>query len=109
MLAESLCDHSFQAPYIPPTEFIFAFGAGLLTLITPCVLPVLPIVLASSIRSHKHGPLALGMSLVFVSLGILVAVFGSSIGLDADGLVAQIIGQVLTSTFVRVTDTLNAA
>ncbi len=67
-------------------EFIFAYGAGLLTLINPCVLPVLPIVLASSIRSHKHGALALalGMSIAFVGLGMLVAVFGSSIGLDAD-------------------------
>ena len=67
-------------------EFIFAYGAGLLTLINPCVLPVLPIVLASSIRSHKHGPLALaaGMSIVFVALGILVASFGSSVGLDAE-------------------------
>ena len=67
-------------------EFVFAYGAGLLTLINPCVLPVLPIVLASSLRSHKHGPLALalGMSIVFVALGMLVAVFGSSIGLDAD-------------------------
>lgn len=67
-------------------EFVFAYGAGLLTLINPCVLPVLPIVLASSIRAHKHGPLALalGMSIVFVALGMLVAVFGSTIGLDAD-------------------------
>ncbi len=67
-------------------EFVFAYGAGLLTLINPCVLPVLPIVLASSIRSHKHGPLALalGMSLVFVGLGMLVAVFGQSVGLDAE-------------------------
>jgi len=67
-------------------EFVFAYGAGLLTLVNPCVLPVLPIVLASSIRSHKHGPLALalGMSIVFVTLGILVATLGSSVGLDAD-------------------------
>lgn len=67
-------------------EFVFAYGAGLLTLINPCVLPVLPIVLASSIRTHKHGPLALalGMSLVFVTLGIVIAVFGSSVGLDAE-------------------------
>jgi len=80
-------------------EFAFAYGAGLLTLINPCVLPVLPIVLASSIRSHKHGPLALalGMSIVFVALGILVATFGSSVGLDADR-VSQI-GAVMMLAF----------
>lgn len=67
-------------------EFIFGYGAGLLTLINPCVLPVLPIVLASALQSHKHGPLALatGMSVTFVLLGVGLAVFGSSIGLDPE-------------------------
>jgi len=67
-------------------EFVFGYGAGLLTLINPCVLPVLPIVLASAVQNHKHGPLALaaGMSLTFVTLGVLVATLGSSIGLDAE-------------------------
>ena len=67
-------------------EFLLGYGAGLLTLINPCVLPVLPIVLASALQSHKHGPLVLaaGMSLTFVILGVGVATLGSSIGLDAD-------------------------
>ena len=67
-------------------EFLLGYGAGLLTLINPCVLPVLPIVLASALQNHKHGPLALaaGMSLTFVILGVGVATLGSSIGLDAD-------------------------
>ncbi|OUS07783.1 cytochrome C biogenesis protein CcdA [Rhodobacterales bacterium 52_120_T64] len=67
-------------------EFLLGYGAGLLTLINPCVLPVLPIVLASALQNHKHGPLALaaGMSLTFVILGVGVATLGASIGLDAD-------------------------
>lgn len=67
-------------------ELIFAYIAGLLTLINPCVLPVLPIVLASAAQGHKHGPLALatGMSVSFVTLGLLVTAFGPAIGLDAD-------------------------
>ena len=67
-------------------EFILGYGAGLLTLINPCVLPVLPIVLASAVQNHRHGPLALaaGMSLTFVLLGVGVATLGSRIGLDAD-------------------------
>jgi cytochrome c biogenesis protein CcdA len=57
-----------------------------LTLINPCVLPVLPIVLASALQNHKHGPLALaaGMSLTFVILGVGVATLGASIGLDVE-------------------------
>ncbi|MFM7444632.1 MAG: cytochrome c biogenesis CcdA family protein, partial [Tabrizicola sp.] len=67
-------------------ELIFAYIAGLLTLINPCVLPVLPIVLASAAQGHRHGPLALaaGMSASFVILGLLVTAFGPAIGLDAD-------------------------
>ena len=43
-------------------DLIFGYLAGLLTLIIPCVLPVLPIVLAGSLRADRLAPLALGMS-----------------------------------------------
>ena len=67
-------------------ELVFAYAAGLLTLINPCVLPVLPIVLATSLQASRHGPLAIaaGMSLSFVVLGILVTAFGHAIGLTVD-------------------------
>ena len=67
-------------------EFVFAYGAGLLTLINPCVLPVLPVVLASSLQAGRHGPVALaaGMSVSFVSLGLGVSVLGRSFGLTPD-------------------------
>ena len=43
---------------------------GLLTLINPCVLPVLPIVLATSLQADRRAPLALaaGMSVSFEPL-----------------------------------------
>lgn len=73
-------------PYVPSMEFIFAYGAGLLTLINPCVLPILPIVLATSLQASKHGPLAIasGMSLTFVVLGMLVTVAGRSLGITTE-------------------------
>ena len=40
-------------------ELFLGFLAGALTLINPCVLPVLPIVLASALQSGRHGPLAI--------------------------------------------------
>jgi len=69
-------------------ELIFAYAAGLLTLINPCVLPVLPIVLVSALNASKAGPVALaaGMSLSFVVFGVLVTAFGASIGLTQDRL-----------------------
>ena len=67
-------------------EFVFAYIAGLLTLINPCVLPVLPIALASSLGRHRLGPLALvaGMSLAFTVLGVGVASAGPALGLSVD-------------------------
>jgi len=67
-------------------ELVFAYLAGLLTLINPCVLPVLPIVLGSAVQANRHGPLALaaGMGLSFVVLGLSVALLGQSIGLTEE-------------------------
>ena len=67
---------------------ILAYLAGVLTLINPCVLPVLPIVLASALHQHRLGPvaLALGMVASFATLGFTVAAFGQAIGLTDDRL-----------------------
>lgn len=64
-------------------ELVFGYFAGLLTLINPCVLPVLPIVLATALQAGRMGPLALaaGMSVSFVALGLLVAVGGRALGI----------------------------
>ncbi len=80
-------------------ELVFAYGAGLLTLINPCVLPVLPIVLAGSLQASRYGPLALagGMSLSFVALGLTVAVAGRAVGIH-EGHIANA-GAVLMIAF----------
>lgn len=67
-------------------ELLLAFVAGLLTLINPCVLPVLPIVLASAMQAGRYGPLAIaaGMCLSFVTLGMLISTVGYSIGLTEE-------------------------
>lgn len=77
-------------------ELVFAYLAGLLTLINPCVLPVLPIVLASSLHRDRRAPLALaaGLSLSFVVLGLGVTALGPALGLDTDT-VAQIAALVM--------------
>ncbi len=45
-------------------ELLLAYIAGLLTLVNPCVLPVLPIVLAASLQADRRGPLALAAGLI---------------------------------------------
>ena len=67
---------------------ILALVAGILSILSPCVLPILPIVLGTAASSHRQGPLALaaGLSISFVAIGLFLATAGHSIGLDADGL-----------------------
>ena len=49
-----------------------AFLAGLLTSLSPCVLPVLPLVMGGALATHRLGPLALcvGLGLTFSVLGV---------------------------------------
>jgi len=63
-----------------------AFTAGVLSVLSPCVLPILPIVLGAAASDRKAGPVALaaGLSISFVSVGLFVATIGYSLGLDAD-------------------------
>ena len=63
-----------------------AFLAGLLSILSPCVLPLLPIVLGSAAAEHRLAPLALagGVALSFVAIGLVIATIGFAIGLDAD-------------------------
>lgn len=67
---------------------ILAFVAGILSILSPCVLPILPIVLGTAASTHRRGPLALaaGLSLSFVAIGLFLATAGHSVGLDADRL-----------------------
>ena len=67
-------------------ELVFGYIAGLLTLINPCVLPILPIVLATALQAGRAGPLALagGMSVSFVALGLLVATAGQALGITEE-------------------------
>ena len=65
---------------------VLSFIAGVLSILSPCVLPLLPIVLGAAASEQKWGPAALatGLSISFVAIGLFVATIGFSIGLDAD-------------------------
>lgn len=55
-------------------DFILAYGAGLLTLINPCVLPLLPLIAAGAVSRHPLGPVAMALGLMasFTVAGISV-------------------------------------
>lgn len=60
--------------------------AGVLSTLSPCVLPLLPLVLGGAASEHRFGPLALaaGLTLSFTAIGMFVATIGYGIGLEAD-------------------------
>lgn len=62
-----------------------AFLAGLLSTLSPCVLPLIPLVLGAALTEHKLGPAALaaGLAISFTTVGLFVATIGFAIGLDA--------------------------
>ncbi|MEM1272397.1 MAG: cytochrome c biogenesis CcdA family protein [Pseudomonadota bacterium] len=82
-------------------ELFFAFAAGTLTLINPCVLPVLPIVLAGALNSSRFGPMALaaGMGVSFVVLGLTLAAAGQAIRIGGEVVEVSSIAAVLMIGF----------
>jgi cytochrome c biogenesis protein CcdA len=66
-------------------SLLLALIAGILSVLSPCVLPLLPIVLGTAVSEHRLGPAALaaGLALSFAAIGLFVATVGFAIGLDA--------------------------
>ena len=63
-----------------------AFLAGLLSILSPCVLPLVPIVLGAAVAAHPLGAVALaaGLAISFSGLGLFLALAGFALGLDTD-------------------------
>jgi cytochrome c-type biogenesis protein len=63
-----------------------ALLAGLLSSLSPCVLPLVPIAIGTALGQHRFGPVALaaGLALSFVIIGLFVATIGFAAGLDQD-------------------------
>ena len=65
-------------------SLVLSFAAGALSTLSPCVLPILPIVLFGVLEKHAWGPVALaaGLSVSFAAVGIAIASIGFNVGLD---------------------------
>ena len=66
------------------SNLVLSYAAGALSTLSPCVLPLLPIVLFGVLEKHAWGPVALaaGLSASFAAVGIAIASVGFNIGLD---------------------------
>lgn len=59
-----------------------ALLAGSLTTLSPCVLPILPIVLFGALDQHRFGPMALAAGLVVTFTGLALVLSGAGWALD---------------------------
>lgn len=66
------------------SNLALGYAAGALSTLSPCVLPILPIVLFGVIERNAWGPLALaaGLSASFAAVRIVIASIGFSVGVD---------------------------
>ena len=82
-----------------PTTYGLGLLAGALSTLSPCVLPLVPVVLAAAASAHRWGALALGtgLALSFTLVGLFLATLGTSLGLDPDTF--RTIGAVILATF----------
>lgn len=63
-----------------------ALAAGSLTTLSPCVFPLLPLVLGGAMQANRLAPLAMGsgMAMSFAGIGLLLGAAGPALGLDTD-------------------------
>ena len=82
-----------------PTTYGLGLLAGALSTMSPCVLPLVPVLLATAVSAHRWGALALGagLALSFTLVGIFLATLGASLGLDPDTF--RTIGAAILATF----------
>jgi cytochrome c-type biogenesis protein len=73
--------------------------AGALSTLSPCVLPLVPVLVASAVNAHRWGALALGagLALSFTAVGLFFVTVGASLGLDPGTF--RIAGAVILAVF----------
>lgn len=63
-----------------------SLAAGSLTTLSPCVFPILPLVVGGAVQANRWSPLAmgLGMAMSFSLIGLLLGALGPALGIDSD-------------------------
>ena len=86
------------------TVLLFAFLAGALSTLNPCVLPMIPLIFVGAVSEHRWGAIWLSAGLVvsFTALGAGLALMGSFVVPTTEGLRYGAAGLLLVSGWVMV-------
>ncbi|MCR4377460.1 MAG: cytochrome c biogenesis CcdA family protein [Rhodospirillales bacterium] len=81
------------------SNLAFGFLAGSLTTLSPCVLPLLPVLLGGAVQQHRLAPLALatGLAVSFTTVGLFVASLGFALDIDVGAI--RITAAVIMAAF----------
>ena len=73
--------------------------AGSLTTLSPCVFPLLPLVLGGAVQGNRLAPVAMGsgMAVSFALIGLFVGSLGTALGIDSDNV--RIVGALMLVAF----------
>ncbi|WP_298208507.1 cytochrome c biogenesis protein CcdA [Acidovorax sp.] len=79
-----------------------SLAAGGLTTLSPCVLPMLPLVVGGSLQGHRLAPVAMGAGMVvsFALIGMALGALGPALGIDGDTI--RVAGALLLIAFAIV-------
>lgn len=63
-----------------------SLAAGSLTTLSPCVFPLLPLVLGGALQGSRFAPVAMGVGMIasFAAIGMVLGALGPALGIDAD-------------------------
>ena len=80
-------------------QLAFSLAAGGLTTLSPCVFPVLPLVIGGAVQANRLAPLAMGVGMAtsFALIGMVLGLLGPALGIDGDSV--RIAGAVLLIGF----------
>ena len=76
-----------------------SLAAGSLTTLSPCVFPILPLVLGGAVQGNRLAPLAMGsgMAISFALIGLAIGALGPALGVDSDNV--RVLGALLLIAF----------
>jgi cytochrome c-type biogenesis protein len=68
------------------SESLVSLAAGALTTLSPCVFPLLPLIVGGGLQGNRWAPVAmgLGMASAFAFFGILLGSAGAALGINPD-------------------------
>ena len=73
----------------------FSLAAGSLTTLSPCVFPILPLVIGGAVQTNRLAPVAMGVGMAtsFALIGMALGLLGPALGIDGDSV--RLAGAVL--------------